>query len=123
MQVILFVADQRLSRDFYLELLGLEPVTDVPGMTEFELPGIRLGLMPEVGIHRIIGSSAPHPSTGNGIPRCELYLRCPDVKSAFEKAVAIGAIPVSAAAVRDWGDTVAYALDPDGHVLAFAAKT
>ncbi len=34
---ILYVSDQQVSRDFYAAGLGLEPVLDVPGMTEFNL--------------------------------------------------------------------------------------
>jgi catechol 2,3-dioxygenase-like lactoylglutathione lyase family enzyme len=45
---ILYVRDQQTSRDFYARTLGLEPVLDVPGMTEFQLTDSAiLGLMPE----------------------------------------------------------------------------
>jgi len=36
------------------------------------------------------------------------------------RALAVGARELSPMAPRDWGDLVAYSLDPDGHVLAFA---
>lgn len=52
-QVILYVAHQIRSRDFYAAVLGTEPVLDVPGMTEFELTDdLKLGLMPENGSRR-----------------------------------------------------------------------
>ncbi len=121
-EVILFVADQQRSCDFYSALLDMEPVTDVPGMTEFALPGMLLGLMPERGIKRILQEVAPDPASGNGIPRCELYLRCSDVAAAFARAISLGAVSVSIPLDRDWGDRVAYVLDPDGHVIAFAKK-
>jgi catechol 2,3-dioxygenase-like lactoylglutathione lyase family enzyme len=45
---ILYVADQKRSRDFYRNILGIEPSLDVPGMTEFPLTdNASLGLMPE----------------------------------------------------------------------------
>ena len=50
---ILYVSDQQVSRDFYAAVLGQEPILDVPGMTEFNLPdGSTLGLMPEAGIQK-----------------------------------------------------------------------
>jgi lactoylglutathione lyase len=132
-EFILYVADQPRSAAFYRTLLGKEPSLDVPGMTEFELgtagsssrdPAevrVKLGLMPEQGIARIISGPMPHPSTGAGVPRCELYLLVDDLDSAVQQAARAGAVEVQAAADRDWGHRVAYFADPDGHVIALAA--
>jgi hypothetical protein len=38
------------------------------------------------------------------------------------RALAAGAVELSALALRSWGVTVAYSIDPDGHVLAFASN-
>jgi uncharacterized glyoxalase superfamily protein PhnB len=65
----------------------------------------------------------PDPNLGNGIPRCEVYLHVDDLQSLFEKATKLGAKCISEIEDRDWGDTVCYFADPDGHVLAFAQKT
>lgn len=120
-EVILYVADQGVSREFYRELLGADPGLDVPGMTEFQLsPTLKLGLMPAQGIARILGDRVPHPASGAGIPRCELYFRVPDSRQAYDRAIAAGAIGIDPPAARDWGDVVGYATDPDGHILAFA---
>jgi lactoylglutathione lyase len=118
---ILYVRDQRRSRDFYSIILDKEPSLDVPGMTEFVLSeNVVLGLMPEHNIEKLLGNKVPNPASGGGIPRCELYLITyfPDV--LLEKAVGAGAIPVSDAQDRDWGHRVAYCADPDGHIIAFA---
>ena len=122
-QIILYVADQPKSRDFYSAIFGKRPALDVPGMTEFELAdNLKLGLMPETGIARILGDKMPHPSTGSGIPRCELYLLTDDVEAWYERALNAGAIEISKIQARDWGDTVGYVADPDGHILAFATR-
>ncbi len=119
--VILYVADQARSRQFYRGVLNAEPILDVPGMTEFELPGgATLGLMPEAGIRRLLGPVLPDPAAGSGIPRVELYLRVPNPGEWHARALAAGAVELSSIAARDWGDQVAYSMDPDGHVLAFA---
>lgn len=121
--VILYVADQGRSRDFYAAVLQQEPGLDVPGMTEFLLrPGFKLGLMPESGISKFLGTATPAPASGNGIPRCELYLLGPGAAEGLARALAAGAKLVQHMEDRDWGDRVGYAVDLDGHVLAFAER-
>lgn len=120
---ILYVADQERSHEFYRSILGGEPVLNVPGMTEFKLTDTAsLGLMPETGIHLILGEAMPHPSEGAGVPRAELYLPVPDAAVALITLVEAGGTAVSAAKPRNWGDTVAYGADLDGHVIAFAER-
>ncbi len=118
---ILYVADQNRSRDFYRKVLDMEPRLDVPGMTEFDL-GIDsvLGLMPAAGIRRLLGDAIPDPSAAAGLPRAELYLFVNNLDSRFRCAIDNGARALSPPALRSWGHMVAYCLDPDGHVLAFA---
>ncbi len=123
-EFILYVADRSRSAAFYAQLLGAAPTLDVPGMTEFTLgPGCKLGLMPADGIARIISGPMRHPSEGSGIPRCELYLVVSDLEAAVERAASAGASIVNAASDRDWGHRAAYFADPDGHVIALAART
>lgn len=118
---ILYVADQQASRDFYRAVLGSKPSLDVPGMTEFKLgEECSLGLMPEDGIHRIIGHAMPHPREGRGGPRAELYLRVNDVQASYDALLEAGGKPVSPPDLRNWGDVAAYGADLDGHVIAFA---
>lgn len=120
-EFILYVADQKRSKLFYSFVLDLNPSLDVEGMTEFMLgQNCKLGLMPENGIAKILTNKTPHPGTGNGIPRCEIYLRTDNVESYFSRAVAVGGKIISEFSLRDWGDSVAYISDPDGHIIAFA---
>ncbi len=68
----------------------------VPGMTEFIISeNLKLGLMPEVGIAKILFEKTPHPSTGNGIPRCELYIYTNEISTVFQRAKYAGAIEIS----------------------------
>jgi catechol 2,3-dioxygenase-like lactoylglutathione lyase family enzyme len=118
---ILYVGDQAKSRDFYAAALGMAPRLDVPGMTEFELaPGCVLGLMPEKGIKRLL-PGLPDPEAGRAGARAEVYLTVPDPAACHARALAAGARELSPLGPRNWGDKAAYGLDPDGHVLAFAA--
>lgn len=120
-EIIFYVSDQHRSRGFYTNLLNLEPVLDVPGMTAFDLfQGLRLGLMPEGSIANIITPALPHPQEAAGIPRCELYLYVDDVAGAYKQALDCGARAISPVLERSWGHMAAYVADPDGHVIAFA---
>ena len=122
-EFILYVSDQKHAAEFYAAVLQLEPSLDVPGMTEFTLAeNLKLGLMPESGIAKIIAHKMPHPTTGNGIPRCELYLQVDDVQAAYDRALKAGATAVDDVTDRDWGHRVGYVADSDGHIIAFARQ-
>jgi predicted enzyme related to lactoylglutathione lyase len=120
---ILYVSDQQRSTEFYATILEKAPTLDVPGMTEFPLgPSTVLGLMPEAGIVRLLGSAIAHPSSARGIPRSELYLVVPNAEEFHTRAISAGARELSPWELRDWGHWVAYSMDPDGHILAFASS-
>lgn len=122
-EIILYVADQATSTRFYEQLLGRAPDLVVPGMTEFVIaPNIKLGLMPNESIARILLDKTPHPATGSGIPRCELYLYVNDIARVYDNAIAAGAKLVSPIEERNWGDLACYFADPDGHIVALAQK-
>jgi catechol 2,3-dioxygenase-like lactoylglutathione lyase family enzyme len=120
--LILYVRDQDASAVFYRRVLGTEPLLDVPGMTEFALSdGAVLGLMPEAGIARLLRWELL-PNDPAAL-RAELYLVVQDPGAIHARALAAGARELSPLLPRDWGAEVAYSLDPDGYVLAFARNT
>lgn len=122
-ETILYVHDQERSRLFYEQLFRTTADLHVPGMTEFQISAqSKIGLMPNAGIARILENTLPHPESGNGIPRCELYFYVSSCEEEFHHAMKCGALLVSEPADRDWGDRVGYVADPDGHVIAFAQK-
>ena len=122
-EIILYVTNQELCTDFYTAVLGQRPLLHVPGMTEFAVTGnVKLGLMPNAGIAKILGNKTPNPETGTGIPRCELYLTVENLDAEFDKAINAGAKLISPIAGRNWGDRVGYLADPDGHIIALAEK-
>jgi uncharacterized protein len=117
---ILYVREQETSTRFYATVLGQEPTLYVSGMTEFTLlDNSKLGLMPVSGIKRLL-SDLPDPEKAAGVPRSEVYLTVPNAAEYHRRALAAGATELSGLSKRSWGDVVAYSLDPDGHVLAFA---
>lgn len=122
-EFILYVDDQTRSKEFYTKFLQTPPMLDVPGITEFLLaPYCKLGIMPNSGIQKILNNVTPNPATGNGIPRCEIYLHLNEPAKCMKRGLQNGAKLVSEFQIRDWGDTVGYLSDPDGHIIAIAEK-
>jgi len=115
-EFILYVADRARATAFYRHVLAAEPVLDVPGMTEFDLGGATLGLMPAADMEDLLARQI-RGGTGQ---RCELYLRRADAPAALARAAAGGGKLLDGLRDRSWGERVGYALDPDGHVLALA---
>ncbi len=122
-EFILYVEDLLRSKEFYAKLLQREPVLDVEGMVEFLLAdNVKLGLMPEEGVFNLLEKKIMDPQLGNGIPRCELYLRFDDVRSRIKAVLGDKVQEISSLRRRDWGDDVAYISDPDGHIIALVEK-
>lgn len=122
-EFILYVNNQEKSTAFYEQLLQLKARLNVPGMTEFQLNDfVKLGLMPENGIANILSDKMPHPKLGNGIPRCEIYLKVENAIDYLNRGIKLGGKEISAFKDRDWGDKVGYISDLDGHIIAFAEK-
>ncbi len=120
-ETILYVSDQAASCSFYQKIFRKAPDLNVPGMTEFNINNhCKIGLMPNHGIANILGRNTPHPDSGTGIPRCELYFYVNDIQLEFDNAVKSGAKLISPIEERNWDDKVCYFSDPDGHIIAFA---
>ena len=122
-ETILYVENQENSCEFYQKIFRRKADLNVSGMTEFNLAdNCKLGLMPNKGIVKILRDKTPHPESGNGIPRCELYFYVENIELEFENAIKSGAKLISEILNRDWGDRVCYFSDLDGHIIAFAEK-
>jgi hypothetical protein len=118
---ILYVSDQSNSTSYYREVLALEPILNVPGITEFLLrDGSFLGLMPVSSASELLGDSIFRSMSS--VPKAELYLVVDDPGSYHHRAIECGGIELSPMQLRDWGHRAAYSMDHDGHVLAFAEK-
>ena len=120
-EFIIYVSDQGRSKNFYERLLKIKPSLNVPGMTEFKLSeNVKLGLMPENGIAKIISNNLPHPKKGNGIPRCELYLKVKSPNEYINRGIKLGEKEIGKLQNRVLGEKVGYISDLDGHILAFS---
>ncbi len=101
-ETILYVSNQELSSAFYERIFRQKPNLDVPGMTEFVIAeNIKIGLMPNKGIAKILDGKTPDPESGTGIPRCELYFYVEDIHLEFDNAINSGAKLISPISERN----------------------
>ncbi|QWC86727.1 VOC family protein [Nocardioidaceae bacterium] len=107
--------DLRLSRAFYVDRLGWEAATYVPGEVLMIRVGelVMLSLWAEAGFEAEVGPLR----RGSGLAPVTLAhnVRTPeDVDRVLAEAQAAGA-EVSGAAHREWGGYTGYFADPDGY--------
>lgn len=120
---ILYVADLARAASFYDAAFGWAKSVDVPVYVEYQLhAGARLGLMPQGNTRHFLGDALGALRPRDGCPRGEVYLRLDDLDGVISRLEALGARCTSPRSRRDWGDEVAYYLDPDGYVLAVAVS-
>lgn len=118
---IIYVQDQTASSNFYSKLLGVTPSLDVPGMTEFSKNAIPfLGIMPLIGLNKLLPNLQFSNNKQGSIPCCELYFAVSDVQQKLAESLELGAKLLSPAIPRDWGHVVAYIQDADGYIIALA---
>ena len=114
--VIVYVTNPRDTVDFYARAFGLEPgfihpagdyAEMVTGETKLAFSAIAL-------MHSMGKAVAEGPVD---LPSFELALEVADVPAALDRALAAGAVLVSAPAVMDWGQTIAYVRAPEGTLI------
>lgn len=119
--LILYVRDLAGARAFYDHAFGWKKTVDEAVYVEYGLnPGARVGLMPQAHSRHFVGNDLGARRPTDGCPRAELYFHVPDAEATVARLHELGARCTSRLADRDWGDRVAYFLDPDGYVLAVA---
>jgi len=119
--VILAVEDLSRSVAFYRAVLGWEQPVSTPVYAELASPnGLRLGLYDRRSFGHNIGQ-VPAPIAGP-VATTEIYLYADDLEAVLARASDAGAKVLSPASERPWGDRVGYIADPDGYVVAVAAR-
>ena len=120
--LILAVEDVARAKAFYAAAFGWPVEADVPVYVEMAAPGgLRIGLYERRRFGLNTGR-VPMPIPPGELSPAEVYLRVDDLAGACARLERAGARLLSAASRREWGDTVAYYADPDGHVLALARE-
>jgi predicted enzyme related to lactoylglutathione lyase len=121
---IIYVEDLSKTKLFYELLFNINPIIDDPGMCEYQLPdGTLLGIMPSTSLEKLFGKSFEKQKNRKALPQTELYFLVEDAKQFHKRAIQLGASEIREFSEMDWGDSAAYSINHDGHILAFAEKT
>ena len=121
---IIYVKDLEKTKLFYELLFNIKPVLDVPGMCEFKLPdGSALGIMPNSSLEKLFGKDFEEQKNRKALPQTEFYFLVEDALTLHNRAIQLGASEIREFSEMDWGNKVAYSINHDGHILAFAEKT
>ena len=120
---IIYVEDIAKTKMFYELLFKIIPIIDEPGMCEYVLPdGSFLGIMPNTSLEKLFGKSFEKQKNRKALPQTELYFEVDDAQIFHQRALQLGASEIRKFSQMDWGDSVAYSINHDGHILAFAEK-
>jgi catechol 2,3-dioxygenase-like lactoylglutathione lyase family enzyme len=122
MHLVLAVSDVDRAYAFYREVFGWTSHLGWPG----EYEELVVSDEDRLGLYRRDGwaaSAGAEPVELNGhVSSSYLYVHVDDLGGTIERLQAAGARPLSPRADRNWGDEAAYFADPDGNVVAVAAR-
>lgn len=119
-KTVFYVENLETSKLFYTTVLDQSPILDEPELVEFQLMrNFKLGLVPLKGIVHTLNLAVRHRPEGC-MPACEICLKHEDPEGCLVLFEAAGGKLIQPLKTMDWGEEVAYGLDPDGHMIAFS---
>jgi predicted enzyme related to lactoylglutathione lyase len=108
--VSFWAADHAAAKNWYTELLGIDPYFERPGYAEFRLGDYQH----ELGL---IDSRYAPAGTATGPAGAVVYWHVDDVTAALEKLLSMGAKEHEALRERGEGFVTASVVDPFGNIL------
>ncbi len=120
---IIYVENQEKTKMFFQLLLNKHPMLDVPGITEFELlDGSILGIMPDTRLGKLFSDRFEKKDKKKSLPHIEFYFISNNADTLHKRALELGATEIREFSNMDWGHRVAYSINHDGHIFAFAEE-
>lgn len=116
--VILYTPNIEKTVAFYEAAFGVKVANRAPGGVYVQLEGaVPLAFVAESVLPGILPFQVRATRSSEAPAAFELMLVFGDVKAAYERAVAAGAVPVSAPVTKPWGQVVSYVRDCDGALV------
>lgn len=114
--VIVYVQDVRATVDFYASAFGVAPgfVHEAGDYAEMATGDTKLAFS-AIALMQALGK--PVAAKPPDLASFELAFEVADVGAAVARALAAGAVLVSAPAVMEWGQTIAYVRAPEGTLV------
>jgi predicted lactoylglutathione lyase len=118
---VVTVNDLTKSKMFYKLLFEIEPKVDSENFVEIKLnENFILGLQNIKMNEKLFNRDLISKFKLNKTSSAEFYIECKNPEEMHQKALQFGCLELSPFRERDWGQSVAYSVNHDGHVLAFA---
>ncbi|HEX2010407.1 MAG TPA: VOC family protein [Roseateles sp.] len=116
---IVYVADVAASLDFYERAFGLQRrfLHESGAYGELDTGATALAFVDHATARDSVGRDYLAAEDSERPLGMEIGLATADVAAAFERAVAAGAVPLTAPVTKPWGQTVAYVRCPDGSLV------
>ncbi len=111
---ILYITDPVKTRLFYHDLLGLPIKAEHGSYTEFDTGSTILAFNTKEDVRSIIPYEIPDKTVQQSM---ELGFVTEDVAHLYEQIKKAGHKIILPPTEKPWGQTVAYVLDPDGHLI------
>jgi len=113
---IFYVADVAATLDFYERAFDLQRafLHDSGDYGELATGETKLAFS-SLTLMRQLGKSPGTPDAA--APVFEVAFETPDVRAAYDRAVAAGAAPVQPPRDEPWGQTTSYVSDPNGYLV------
>jgi predicted enzyme related to lactoylglutathione lyase len=108
--VSFWAADLEAAKNWYAELLGIDPYFERPGYAEFRLGDYQH----ELGL---IDSRYAPEGSATGPAGAIVYWHVDDVHATFDRLLSMGARQYEAPTVRGEGFVTASVVDPFGNIL------
>ena len=113
--VILYVNDFEKTMHFYKDILGLPVKMQQDTYVEFDTGATTLSINTRQSIKEEIGLNVPEASVST--QTFEIGFVVDDVPATIDKLRGQGVPIIKEPVTKPWGQTVAYAADPDGHYI------
>lgn len=117
--ITLGVSDLNISKHFYINCFGWQPIQENDGIVFFLLNGFILSLYPS----KELANDANVSEDGNGFKKFTLAYNCnskAEVDLVFNEAIFKGAISIKLPEKVFWGGYSGYIADPDNNLWEIA---
>jgi catechol 2,3-dioxygenase-like lactoylglutathione lyase family enzyme len=115
---IFYVDSVETTIAFYERAFGLKGNVVAPNeYGELDTGGTRLGFFARPGLAMLFAAPVQSSGPTHDAPPVEVAFVTDDVKAAFDKAVAAGAVVVAQPTKKPWGQTAAYLRDNNGFIV------
>lgn len=115
----LLTEDVKRMKEFYIDLLGVNPQVDNQGYVEFHLGDSTILAIFDISVHNTMAMEAARPQSNHSII---LEFRVEDAGDEYERVKKMNVEIIKSLTTQAWGNTSFWFKDPDGNFLNFYSR-